>query len=189
MGLLCKIIKLFFRFVTKLIKNSLLDEPYGNQTLIFLANAVIIFAWLFGFGCALYLLILAVSLKILLTALFVAYLAAFSWSKLSHHLSASSQEAYLLSSTVGLTVIFGTLIQLSRMPSTDGHTLLVYWTILLIFGFVLWGITLFNVSTATKVERVLTPKQIVLKQRFRTTIVSKEIPPANSAQAYLQKMK
>ena len=189
MGLLCKILKLVFRFVAKVIKNSLLDDPYGNQTLIFLSNTVIIFAWLFGFGFALYLLVWFVSLKILLTALFVAYLAAFGWSKLSHHFSASEQEAYLLGSTVGLTVIFGTLIQLSRMPSADGHTLLVYWTILLIFGFVLWGITLFNVSTATKVEKVLTPKQIVFKQRFRTTIILKETPPANLAQAYLKKMK
>lgn len=189
MGLLCKILKLFFRFVTKLVKNSLLHDPYGNQTLIFLANAVIIFAWLFGFGCALYLLVWFVSLKILLTALFVAYLAAFGWSKLSRHFSASEQEAYLLSSTVGLTVIFGTLIQLSRMPSADGRALFVYWLFLLICGFVFWGITLYNVSTATAVEKVLTPKQIVLKQRFRTTIVSKEIPPVNSAQAYLKKMK
>lgn len=189
MGLLCKIIKLFFRFVTKLIKNSLLDEPYGNQTLIFLANAVIIFAWLFGFGCALYLLVWAVSLKILLTALFVAYLAAFGWSKLCRHLSASEQEAYLLASTVGLTVIFGTAIQLTRMPSADGRTLLVYWIILLIFGFALWGITLINISTATEVERFLTPKQIVLKQRFRTTVIFREIPAANAVQAYLKKMK
>lgn len=189
MGLLCKILKLFFRFVTKLVKNSLTDDPYGNQTVIFLSNTVVIFAWLFGFGCALYLLVWAVSLKILLTALFVAYLAAFGWSKLYRHLSASSQEAYLLSSTVGLTVIFGTLIQLSRMPSADGRALLIYWIILLLFGFALWGITLFNVSTATKVEKVLTPKQIVLKQRFRTTYISQETPPANSAQAYLKNMK
>lgn len=189
MGLLCKILKLFFGFVTKLIKNSLTDDSYGNQTLIFLANTVTIFAWLFGFGCALYLLVWFVSLKILLTALLVAYLAAFGWSKLSHYLSASEQEAYLLGSTVGLTVIFGTLIQLSRMPSADGHTLLVYWIILLIFGFVLWGITLFNVSTATAVEKVLTPKQIVYKQRFLTTSIFKETPPANSAQAYLKNMK
>ena len=189
MGLLCKILKLFFLFVTKLIKNSLLHDPYGNQTLIFLVNALTIFAWLFGFGCTLYLLVWAVSLKILLTALFVAYLAAFGWSKLSRHLSASEQEAYLLSSTLGLTVIFGTLIQLSRMPSADGHALLVYWIILLIFGFVLWGITLFNVSTATKVEKVLTPKQIVYKQRFRTTNISPETPPPNSAQAYLKNIK
>lgn len=189
MGLLCKIIKLFFRFVTKLIKNSLLDEPYGNQEVIFLANTVTIFAWLFGFGFALYLLVWAVSLKILLTALLVAYLAAFGWSKLSRHLSASSQEAYLLSSTVGLTVIFGTAIQLSRMASADGRALLIYWLFLLICGFVLWGITLYNVSTATQVEKVLTPKQIVLKQRFRTTNISPEAPPANLAQAYLKKMK
>lgn len=189
MGLLCKILKLFFRFVAKVIKNSLLHDPYGNQTLIFLSNTVIIFAWLFGFGCALYLLVWFVSLKILLYSLFVAYLAAFGWSKLCRHLSASEQEAYLLSSTVGLTVIFGTLIQLSRMPSADGRALLIYWIILLILGFSLWGITLYNVSTATKVEKVLTPKQIVLKQRFRTTIILKEAPPADSAQAYLKNMK
>lgn len=189
MGLLCKILKLVFLFVAKVIKNSLLHDPYGNQTLIFLANAVTIFAWLFGFGCALYLLVWAVSLKILLTALFVAYLAAFGWSKLSHYLSASSQEAYLLGSTVGLTVIFGTLIQLSRMPSADGRALLIYWLFLLICGFVLWGITLCNVSTATKVERVLTPKQFVYKQSFRTTNIFPETPPANRVQAYLKKMK
>ena len=189
MGLLCKILKLFFRFVTKLILNSLTDDPYGNQEVIFLANTVTIFAWLFGFGFALYLLIWAVSLKILLTALLVAYLAAFGWSKLCRHLSASSQEAYLLSSTVGLTVIFGTAIQLYRMPSADGRTLLVYWIILLLFGFALWLITLINIPTATEVERFLTSKPIVYKRRFRTTEISRETPAANAVQAYLKNMK
>lgn len=189
MGLLCKILKLFFRFVTKVIKNSLFHDPYGNQTLIFLANAVTIFAWLFGFGCALYLLVWAVSLKILLYSLFVAYLAAFGWSKLYRHLSPSEQEAYLLSSTVGLTVIFGTIIQLRRIPSADPRALLIYWLFLLMLGFMFWGITLYNVSTATEVERDLTPKQIVYKQRFRTTNIFPETPPPNSAQAYLKNMK
>lgn len=189
MGLLCKILKLFFCFVAKVIKNSLLHDPYGNQTVIFLANALTVIAELGCFALALYLLVWAVSLKILLTALFVAYLAAFGWSKLSRHLSASSQEAYLLSSTVGLTVIFGTAIQLTRMPSADGRTLLVYWIILLLFGFALWGITLINIPTATEVERFLTSKQIVYKQRFRTTNTFPETPTANAVQAYLKNMK
>lgn len=191
MGLLCKIIKLFCLFVTKLIKNSLLDDPYGNQTFIFFANAVTIFAWLFGFGCALYLLVWAVSLKILLTALVLAYLAAFGWSKLCRRLAPSAQEMYLLLSTVGLTVLIGTAIQLKKMQSADAHNLFVYWIMLLIIGFSFWGITLNNVSMAAGVEPIVFTGKIKPKQRFHTTIinVSKEIPEPNGAQTYLKNLK
>ncbi len=190
MGLLCKILKLFFLFVTKLIKNSLLHDPYGNQTLIFLANAVTIFAWLFGFGCALYLLVWAMSLKILLYSLFIAYLAAFGWSKLCRRLDPNAQEIYLLLSTVGLTVLIGTAIQLKKMQSADAHTLLVYWIFLLFVGFILWGITLFNTSTSAGVEPIVFTGKIKPKQRFHTTInVSKEIPEPNRAQTYLKNLK
>lgn len=189
MGLLIRIIELFSLFVIKLVKSSLTDDPDGNSIVIFIVNALVILAWLVGLGMALALLILAVSLKILLYALLLAYLAAFGWSKFCRYLSAGGQETYLLCSTVGLTVLIGTTIQLHKMPSADAHTLLVYWIFLLVMGFILWGITLFNVSTPTAVDPVFSPGRIQYTQRFRTTNISPEIPTINSAQAYLKNMK
>jgi len=189
-GLLCKIINLFCLFVIKLVKSSLTNDPDGNSIIIFIVNALTILAWIFGFGFALAMLVWAVSLKILLLALVLAYLAAFGWSKLCHRLPPSAQEMYLLLSTVGLTVLIGTAIQLKKMQSADAHALLVYWIFLLFVGFILWGITLFNTSTSAGVEPIVFTGKIKPKQRFHTTInVSKEIPEPNGAQTYLKNLK
>lgn len=188
MGLLFRIIKWLYLFVTQLIKNSLIDDPYQNQVLVGIANLLTIIAILFGFGIALYLLVWAISLEILLKTLLLAYLAALAWEKFSSLLTPSEQEMYLIVSTVGLTVLIGAVIQIRRMPLADGNTLLFYWIFLLIFGFILWGITVFKVATAAKAKPVLAIKKIEYKQRFRITKIPKEITANNPAQAYLKKL-
>lgn len=189
MGLLGIIIKWLYLTVTKLIRNSLIDDPYENQVFVKIANLVTIFAWLFCFGCAIYLLVWAISLEILLKTLLTAYLFAYVWSKFCHRFTPFEQEMYLIVSTVGLTVLIGTEIQLHRMPSADVNTLKIYWLFLLIIGFIIWGITVFNVTQAAKPKPVLATKKIKYKQHFRTTEINKEIPTNNPAQAYLKKLK
>lgn len=189
MGLLCRIIKWLYLTVTKLINSSLIDDPYGNQVIVEIANFSTILMWLFGFGGILYLLVKAISLKILLITFLLAYLAALGWSKFSRHLTAFEQEIYLIVSCVGLTVVIGTVIQLHRMQWANGKNLLVYWLFLLILGFIIWGITVFNVTQAAKFKPVLVTKKIESKQHFRTTKLPKEIPLNNPAQAYLKKLK
>ena len=189
MGLLCKIIDLCYLFIVKVAQISLINDPDGNSIVIFIVNALTILALLLGLGLALAVLVWAVSLKILLFALLLAYLAAFGWSKLCCRLAPSAQEMYLLLSTVGLTVLVGTAIQLNRMQSADAHNLFVYWIMLLIVGFSFWGITLNNVSTSAAVELIFTTGKIKSKQRFHSTNLSKEIPTPNPAQAYLKNLK
>ena len=135
MGLLCKIIDLCYLFIIKVAQISLTNDPDGNSVVIFIVNALKILALIVGLGFALAMLVLAVSLKILLFALVLAYLAAFGWSKLFRRLAPSAQEMYLLLSTVGLTVLICTAIQLKKMQSADAHTLWIYWIMLLIVGF------------------------------------------------------
>lgn len=189
MGLLFRIIKRLYLFVTGLIKNSLIDDNYYNQVLVGIANLLTIFAWLLGFGAAIYLLVRAISLEILLKTLLIAYLAALVWSKFCHRFTPFGQEMYLIGSTVGLTVLIGTSIQLHRMPLADGNTLKIYWLFLLIIGFILWGITVFNVYRAAKPKPVLAMKKIEYKQHFRITKIPQEIPTQNPAQGYLKKIK
>ncbi len=190
MGLLCKIIDLCYLFIIKVAQISLINDPDGNSIVIFIVNALTILALLLGLGLALAVLVWAVSLKILLAALLSAYLAGFGWSKLCRRLDPSAQEMYLLLSTVGLTVLIGTAIQLKKMQSADAHNLLVYWIFLLFVGFILWGITLFNTSTTAGVEPIVFTGKIQSKQRFHTTInVSKEISTPNPAQTYLKNLK
>lgn len=189
MGLLFRIIKRLYLFVTGLIRHTLNDEPYYNQVPVRIANLLIIIAWLVSFGAAISLLVWAISLEILLRTLLIAYLAAYAWSKLSHHFTPFEQEIYLIGSNVGLTVSIGTSIQLHRMQGADGNTLLFYWIFLLITGFIFWGITVFNVTKTAKALPVLTIKKIEYKQHFRTTNIPKAIPAENPAQAYLKKIK
>ncbi len=189
MGLLCKIIDLCYLFIIKVAQISLTNDPDGNSIVIFIVNALTILALLSGFGLALAVLVWAVSLHILLVALLLAYLAAFGWSKLCRRLDPSAQEMYLLLSTVGLTVLVGTAIQLKKMQSADAHNLLVYWIFLLFVGFILWGITLNNTSTTAGVEPIVFTGKIKPKQRFHTTNVSKEISTPNPAQTYLKNLK
>ena len=190
MALLCKIIDLCYLFIVKVAQISLTNDPDGNSFVIFICNALTILALLLGLGFALAMLVLAVSLQILLAALLLAYLAAFGWSKLCRRLTPSAQEMYLLLSTVGLTVLVGTAIQLKKMQSADAHTLWLYWIMLLIIGFSFWGITLCNTSTAAGVEPIVFTGKIKPKQRFHTTLnLSKEIPEPNGAQNYLKNLK
>lgn len=189
MGLLFRIIKRLYLFVTQMIRHTLNDEPYYNHLPVRIANLLIIFAWLVSFGAAISLLVWAISLEILLRTLLLAYLAALAWEKFSHHLTPIEQEMYLIGSSVGLTVFIGAAIQIRRMQWADGKALLIYWLFLLIVGFILWGITVFNVTYAAKVKPVLAIKKIEYKQRFRITKLPNEIPTNNPAQAYLKKLK
>ena len=78
MGLLFRIIKRLYLFVTGLIRHTLNDEPYYNQVPVRIANLLIIIAWLVSFGAAISLLVWAISLEILLRTLLIAYLAAYA---------------------------------------------------------------------------------------------------------------
>ena len=189
MGLLFRVLKKLYLIGVWIIQASLIDDPYQNQVFVGIANFLTILALLFGFGIALYLLVWTVSLAIFLDALLIAYWLAWNWEQLGNDLTSFTQEMYLICSTVGYTVIFGTLIQLYRMQWADGKTLLVYWIFLLILGFILWRFTVFNVTRAAGLKPVLAIKKIEYKQRFRLTKIPKEIPPNNQAQAYLKKIK
>jgi hypothetical protein len=190
MGLLFRILHRLYLIGSRIIQNSLINDPYYeyNALLVWLANFFRVIAILGSFGIVLYMLVWAVSLAIFLYALLISYLSAWSWEKFCKHFTSEEQEFYLIGSTVGYTVIVGTLIQIERMPWADGKTLFVYWTFLLILGFIIWRVTLFNVTTAG-VKPVLAIKKIEYKQRFRLTKIPKEIPTENQAQAYLKKMK
>lgn len=189
MILLFRIIQRLYLIVTKIIKNSLIDDPYYeyNVLLVGLANFFIVIAIVSNLGIVLYMLVWAISLEILIKALILAYFEALFWSKLSKHLTSFGQEMYLIGSTVGYTVLVGMAIQISRMPWADGNTLLFYWIFLLIGGFIIWGITLNNVSKAV-VKPVLAVRKIEYKQRFRITKLPPEIPTQNQVQAYLKKL-
>lgn len=189
MGLLFRILKRLALVVTNSIKNSLLDDPYHNQVLLGITNFFIILAWLLGWGIALGLLVWAISLELFVKALLIAYLFALFWEKFCHHFTPFGQEMYLFGSTVGYTVLIGAAIQIRRMPLVDGKTLLFYWIFLLIFGFIIWGVTVFHVSRAAGVKPVLAIKKIEYQQRFRITKITKEIQTTNPAQAYLKKLK
>jgi len=191
MGLLGRILKKLYLISSRIIQSSLIDDPYYqyNVLLVWLANILTIIAYLGGFGLALCMLVWAFSLKIFLYALLIAYLLAWNWEQLCNQVTIFAQEMYLICSTVGYTVLIGAAIQINRMPLADGKTLLVYWIFLLILGFILWSITVFNVTRTAGFKPVLAIKKIEYKQRFRLTKIPKEIPPNNQAQAYLKKMK
>lgn len=191
MGLLFRIIQRLYLIVSKIIKNSLIDDPYyeHNVLLVWLANFFIVMAIVSGFGIVLYMFVWAISLGIFVKALILAYFEALVWSKFCNRFTSFGQEMYLIGSTVGYTVLIGTAIQLHRMPWADGNTLLFYWIFLLILGFIAWGITLFNVSRAAEVKPVLAIKKVTYKQRFRSTKLPQEIPANNQVQAYLKKLK
>ena len=190
MVLLFRIIQRLYLIVTKLIHNSLIDDPYyeHNVLLVWLANFFIVIAIVSGFGIVLYILVWAISLEILVKALILAYFEALAWSKLFKHFTSFGQEMYLIGSTVGYTVLVGMAIQIHRLQWADGNTLLFYWIFLLIGGFIIWGITLNNISKAV-VKPVLAVKKIKYKQRFRITKLPPEIPTNNQVQAYLKKLK
>ena len=190
MVLLFRIIQRLYLIVTKLIHNSLIDDPYyeHNVLLVWLANFFIVIAIVSGFGIVLYILVWAISLEILVKALILAYFEALVWSKFWKRFTSFGQEMYLIGSTVGYTVLVGMAIQIHRLQWADGNTLLFYWIFLLIGGFIIWGITLNNVSKAV-VKPVLAVRKIEYKQRFRITKLPPEIPANNQAQAYLRKLK
>lgn len=191
MGLLFRIIHRLYLIATKLINNSLIDDPYYeyNVLLVWLANFFIVIAIVSGFGIVIYILVWAISLEIFMKALILAYFEALVWSKFSKHFTSFGQEMYLIGSTVGYTVLVGTAIQFHRLQWADGNTLLFYWIFLLILGFIIWGVTLFNVFKAARVKPVLAIKKIEYTQRFRSTKLPQEIPTQNQAQAYLKKLK
>lgn len=191
MGLLFRILKKLYLIGSRIIQASLIDDPYYeyNVLLVWLANFFRVIAIVGGFGIVLYMLVWTVSLAIFLDALLIAYWLAWNWEQLCNDLTSFAQEMYLICSTWGYTVMFGTLIQLYRMQWADGKTLLIYWIFLLILGFILWRVTVFNVTKSPKFKPVLAIKKIEYKQHFRLTKIPKEIPMDNQAQAYLKKMK
>lgn len=191
MGLLCRILHRLYRIVSRIIQSCLIDDPdyEYNVLLVGLANFFIIIAIVGSMGIVLYMLVWAVSLAIFLDVLFIAYLSAWLWENLGKHFTSFEQEIYLIGSTVGHTVLFGTLIQIHRMQWADGKTLVVYWMFLLLLGFILWRVTVFNVARAPGGKPVLANKKIAYKHKFSLTKISKEIPHRNQAQAYLKKLK
>lgn len=189
-GLLFRILHWLYLIGFRIIQSSLTDDPYYkyNVLLVWLTNFVTVIAILGGFGVVLFMLVWAVSLQIFLYTLFISYLSAWSWDKFCKDFTSEEQDLYLIGSTFSCTVIVGTLIQIHRMQWVDGKTLLIYWIFLLILGFIIWRITVFNVTTAG-VKPVLAIKKIEYKQHFCLTKISKEITTNNQAQAYLRKMK
>ncbi len=188
MGLLFRIIQRLYLIVTKLIKNSLIDDPYGNQTAIFFCNLLTVIVEIAYFGLAMYLLVWAISLEIFVKALILAYFEALVWSKFCKRFTSFGQEMYLIGSTVGYTVLVGTAIQIHQLQWADGKALVFYWIFLLIGGFIVWGITLNNISKVVRMKPVLAVKKVEYKQRFRITKLLPEIPTNNQAQAYLKKL-
>ena len=92
-------------------------------------------------------------------------------------------------STVGYTVLVGTAIQLHKLHGADAKALLFYWIFLLVFGFIIWGVTVFNVTNYPEFKPVFSVKRIEYKHRFRRTKIIEDIPTDNQAQAYLKKIK
>jgi len=191
MGLLIRILQKLYLFGSRTIQKSLIDDPYDEYhvLLVFLANLLIIIAYLGGFGLILYMLVWAVSLEIFVDALLTAYFLAWSWEQFGKQFTSFEQEMYLIVSTVGYTVLLGAAIQINRMPWADGKTLLVYWAFLLILGFIIWGITVRNNTGLAGDKPGFKIKKIEYKQHFRFTQVAKEIPTIEQVQAYLKRMK
>ena len=190
MGLLVRILKRLYLSGSRIIQASLIDEPYfENQMLVEIANIFIIIALVGGFGSALYALVWAISLEIFVKALLLAYLSAWVWSKFGQQFTSFEQEMYLMGSTVGYTVIIGTAIQINRMPQADGKTIVLYWTFLLILGFIIWGITVRNNTGLAGDKPGFKIKKIEYKQHFRLTQIAKKITPTDQVQAYLKRMK
>lgn len=190
MGLLFRILKRLYRIGSRVIQNSLIDDPYYeyNVLLVLLANVLIVITIFSSIGFVLYMLVWLVSLEIFLGALLIAYWLAWYWEQFANELTSFAQEMYLICSTLGNTVGFGTLIQIHRMQWADGNTLLVYWIFLLILGFILWAFTVSNAARA-RAKPVLAIKNIEYKQRFRITKTPEENSTTNQVQAYLKKLK
>ncbi len=190
MGLLVRILQRLYRLGAGIIQASLIDEPYSeNQMLVRIANLFIIIAIVGGFGGALYALVWAISLEIFVKALLLAYLSAWVWSKFGQQFTSFEQEMYLIGSTVGYTVLIGTAIQINRMPQADDKTLVLYWTFLLIWGFILWGLTISKTTGLAKNKPRFLINQIKYKKRFRQTKIAKEVTSLEQAQAYLKGLK
>lgn len=190
MGLLFRIVKSLYLIGTTIIKASLIDDTYyENKLSVWLANFLTILALIAGLILALYLLVWAISLEIFVKALLIAYLSAWVWSKFCHLFTSFEQEMYLMSSTVGYTVLIGAAIQIDRIPWADAKTLWLYWAFLLILGFIIWGITVRNNTGLARDKPEFKINQIVYKQHFRLTKIAKEIPTLDQVQAYLKRMK
>lgn len=189
MSLLYRICQTLYLITSKIIQGCLLDDSDGNQLLVWLANLLIVTALLGGFCIALYALICAISLEIFLKALLIAYFTALIWEKFSQHLTSLAQELYLLMSTVGYTVLVGAAIQIHRLQVADAKALLFYWIFLLSFGFIIWLVTLFNVTADPKFKPVLSVQKIKYQHRFRRSQIAKSTPTKNPAQAYLKRMR
>jgi len=190
MGLLIRILKRLYLIGSGIIQASLIDEPYSeNQMLIGIANIFIVIALVGGFGSALYVLVWTISLEVFVKALLLAYFEAWLWSKFCQQFTSFEQEMYLICSTVGDTVLIGAAIQINRMPWVDGKALLLYWTFLLILGWILWSMTVCKTTGAAGNQPGFFIKKIEYKQRFRSTKTAKKIPAQEPVQAYLKKMK
>lgn len=189
MGLLGRILLRLYLIASAIIQLCLVNDYYENQVFVCFLNLLIVISLITVFLFALYMLIFTISLSIFWKAILIAYLAALAWEKFSQHLTSFAQEMYLLMSTVGYTVLVGTAIQIHRLQALDAKALLFYWISLLGFGFIIWGVTVFNVTNYPEFKPVLSVQKIEYKHRFRRTKIAEDIPTENQAQAYLKKSK
>lgn len=188
MSLLGRILKWLYLFVSETLSSSLIDDPYEKRLSIGILNLLIILFWLASWGTILFITVKVVGLGILGRAMLVAYIAALVWQKFSHRFPSFEQELYLLNFTFTYTLIVGAAIQTNRMRWIDGNLLIFYWLSLVIVGFTLWRITVFNVNKAVGVKSVSSLKKIEYKHHFRKTKMSNETPSSNPVQAYLKKL-
>jgi len=189
MGLLGRIFQSLYLTGLMLIEVCLTNEP-DEKPLTALAATLFKFLVVFG-GLFLILSVLvwAMSFPWFLTALIFAYLSAWLWSKLSARLTILVREIYLISSTIGYTVLMGAVIQIDRLPQAGSITLGFYWIFLSLFGFLLWRITVGQVMELSGNTPGVKIRKIEYKKHFRFTQIPKEIPTLDQVQAYLKKIK
>ncbi len=156
MGLLGRIFQELYLVGLTIIKASFVDDTYYESKIIAWLTSILRLLTLVGFFVLpLYLLVWAISCKIFVQALILAYLEAWLWSKLADKLTTLVQELYLVMSTVGYTVLIGTAIQLNRMPWAGSTILVFYWILLLILGWLIWRITRISHKPEPKSARVI----------------------------------
>jgi hypothetical protein len=188
MSLLCRILKWLYLFVSITISSSLIDDPYGNWLLLGILNLLIVLFWLGSWGAILVLMVWVVSLELLMKTMLGAYLLAWIWEKFWRKFTPFGQEMYLVGSTVGYTILIGTIIQIHQMPQVDGNRLIWYWAILLAFGFIVWRITLHQTTLAKGFQPKSAIKKIEYQHHFCKTKMPDETPSSNPVQAYLKKL-
>lgn len=188
MGLPFRILKWLYCIVSTSVQVILTDDPCENRSIV--CNNLMAFVIVLGIlGIILCALVWAVSYKIFCLALLGAYIEAWIWERFSSRFTSFVQEIYLTISTIGYVVLVGATIQIQRMPWTNIYLLVLYWFFLLVFGCLIWLITVHNVSESESFLPKLAIKKIEYQHHFRTTEIPNETPSSNPVQAYLKKLK